>query len=326
MRDRRCDLVQSYDGGYNGPVVDEEKNDQWSLPSRNIIILDDENSKISDNNMRLRSQSSIRPDDKKDKILFGTARLRLKIDKKDQTKLKRLQNYYLAEKSKIRCLCCNFHLPKCMRRFAWSVLLSYAILCSAAILHFGINLDRDEVAVVSPEVVAAASTKCKSRSFGERGLQTDLAVEATLELSASIMSANASNVAYQRYPPSVVELYSKTTTEAYRFVSSALVAWIIGVFIFPLTKNLFSAAKTMITFRTFSKNVDHICETKTFPQSDDGKLMKPDDFEFLLFLFPMFLLHGSAYRCVTDMPVPMAVQLTKKGKCCPAIPAFGCTE
>jgi len=120
------------------------------------------------------------------------------------------------------------------------------------------------------------------------------------------MSATASNIAYQRYPPSSVELYSKTTTEGYRFVSSALVEWIIGVFIFPFTKKLLSVAKTMIIFRAFSKKVRQTCETMTFPLSDD-ELMTPDDFEFPLFLFPMFLLYDSEYDCVSDTPVPKAV-------------------
>merc|ERR1711920_683337 len=114
------------------------------------------------------------------------------------------------------------------------------------------------------------------------------------------MSAEMVNSEYTRYPQSSLELYSKGTTESFRFLSSSISAWIVGVLVLPFLKNFFMAIGTLIVYRQFSNNVENTCgsdfssrinleETKEL-KKEDFKLKK-EDFKFLFLLYP------------TDLPI-----------------------
>jgi len=207
--------------------------------------------------------------------------------RKDDIQFKTLedwQGYYLKK---------QYKWPRCMRIFAWTVLLLHLAGCSTVIISYGVNFDRDEQAEVDSEIVAAATTKCQPRPFDDRQVHTDVAVDSTINFVASNMSAELVNSEYTRYPQSSLELYSKSTTESFRFLSSSIAAWIVGVLVLPFLKNFLMACGTFIIYRRFSNNVDETFKSFFCSNVDleETKELKSEDFKFLFLLFP------------TDLPI-----------------------
>jgi len=207
--------------------------------------------------------------------------------RKDDIKYKTLedwQKYYLKK---------QYKWPRCMRIFAWTFLLLYLFACSTVIISYGVNFDRDEKAEVHPEIAAATTTQCQPQEFDDRQLHTDVTVDSTINFAASNISAEMVNSEYTRYPQSSLELYSKSTTESFRFLSSSISAWIVGVLVLPFLKNFFMAFGTLIVYRQFSNNVDEIFQSFFCSKINLGeaKKLNSEDFKFLFLLFP------------TDLPI-----------------------
>jgi hypothetical protein len=191
----------------------------------------------------------------------------------------------------------------------------YVMGCSAVIISFGINFDRDEVVEVDPQILEAASSKCKTRELFEIQLETDVTVDSTLEFVASNMSAAKVNSAFRRYPKSTFDVYSAGSSESVRFILSAFVAWLIGVLILPLIKDLFRATVTLLMYGPFSSDYySRICLKETFAGNnvEDTDKLRKEDFKFLLLLFPMDLLRLEADR---EKHVLKAVPVIKKRSC-----------
>jgi len=239
-----------------------------------------------------------------------------KGDKKFK-KLEDWQKHYLKK---------QHNWPKWMRIFAWTVLLLYLLGCCTVIFSYGVNFDRDEEAEVPPEIVAAATTQCQPQEFDDRPLQTDVAVDSTINFAASNMSAEIINSEYIRYPQSSLELFSESTTESFRFLSSSISAWLVGVFLIPFLKNLFNAIGTLILYHQFSINVDETCRMLFCSEIyiEEAEKLKSEDFKFLFLLFPTNLPIDLEHR---DGDVPKGLPVIKKRKCKKFMGAFaGCVD
>jgi len=231
----------------------------------------------------------------------------IKVEDHEFKKLEKWQSVYL--KKQYKCPLCLSKLiwPACMRQFAWILLLLYLICCMVVIVQFGVNFDKDETAEVPPQIVAEAQSECRTRNMDGIQLVTDVAVYSIHQFNAYNISAEHFNNDFTRYPPSTLKLFSDDRTEAFRFLSAAIVAWIAGIFIIPLIKNAVAAGVTLFIYRRFPGSVKDLCERQAEKFKGEEKLHL-EDFKFLLFFFPSVLLDKEEY-----MAAPLIIH---KG-CCP---------
>jgi len=134
------------------------------------------------------------------------------------------------------------------------------------------------------------------------------------------------NREYIRYPQSSLELFSESTTESYRFISSSISAWIVGVLLIPFLKNFFTAIGTLFMYHRFSNNVDETCRSLFCSEIyfQEAEKLKTEDFKFLFLLFPTNLPIDVEHR---DVNVPRGLPVIKKRKCKSFMGAFaGCVD
>jgi len=233
----------------------------------------------------------------------------IKVEDREFKKLEKWQSVYLTKQYKCPFCLSKLIWPACMRKFAWIILMLYLIGCSAVIIQFGVSFDRDETAEVSPQVVAEAQTECVTRDMDGIQFVTDVTLYSSLQHNASKVSAENINNDFTRYPPSTFKLFSDDSTEAFRFLSSAIVAWIAGIFIIPLIKNAIAAGVTLYIYRRFPRSVKDLCERKAEKFKGKEKL-NSEDFKFLLFFYPSVIFDKEGY---------MAAPLIIKGCCTSSI-------
>lgn len=244
---------------------------------------------------------------KKGEVLWKNSR--------EYNRLLKWQSYYLAKEHQCPLCLRKFSWPGCMRKFSWIVQLIYLIGCSVAIITFGINFDRDEIVECDPKIIAETETQCVTRELDNVTLHTDVAVDSILDLAASNISAVMANSAFRRYPDPLIEIYSKNRTESFRFLSSAIAAWIVGVFFLPFIKHLSAAISKLLIYRPFSKNAELICTEPSFCTEffvKEAEPLKKEDFKFIFLLFPTDLLiefNGN------EMAFPRGNPVIKKKAC-----------
>jgi len=237
----------------------------------------------------------------------------LQKDSKEYNTLLKWQLYYLKKEHQCPLCLRKFSWPGCMRKFSWTVQLIYLIGCSVAIITYGVNFDRDEIVESDPKIIAETETQCQTRKLENVTLHTDVAVDSILELAASNISAVMANSAFRRYPDPMVEIYSKNRSESFRFLSSAIVAWIVGVFILPFIKHLFAAISTLLIYRPFSKSAELISTEPSFCKDNfmkEAEPLKKEDFKFIFLLFPTDLPIE-----ISGIAVPRGQRVIKKRGC-----------